>query len=312
MLDNIDDLVSSVKKIGDFYINRFGPSLAYLFSRGAPLPQTLVDMKEIYPMIIFGEDISQNEAKKIFDLQNDQLLTQVSSDDLTIFYGKEVEVINTQKTDTNKMFDSFIINLVFTRSYSELLKRYLTAHRSVWTDISLIKESRELRYRDFPATRNKILNFLKTISFIQTRLQQMSEIISARNAFVSKTEKQKLSDLGLESFDVLKSSSLYFLNLWQMTGDYANSTLTLFESLVEENTQREIRMLQQVTIAGMIVGFFGMNIAFPWEERWPSIFISSFVVIGAIILAMIIFYQVFKKIIDNRRFNISSQNKENP
>jgi Mg2+ and Co2+ transporter CorA len=271
-----------------------------------------VDMKEIYPMIIFGEDISQNEAKKIFDLQNDQLLTQVSSDDLTIFYGKEVEVINTQKTDTNKMFDSFIINLVFTRSYSELLKRYLTAHRSVWTDISLIKESRELRYRDFPATRNKILNFLKTISFIQTRLQQMSEIISARNAFVSKTEKQKLSDLGLESFDVLKSSSLYFLNLWQMTGDYANSTLTLFESLVEENTQREIRMLQQVTIAGMIVGFFGMNIAFPWEERWPSIFISSFVVIGAIILAMIIFYQVFKKIIDNRRFNISSQNKENP
>ena len=92
-----------------------------------------------------------------------------------------------------------------------------------------------------------------------------------------------------------------------MTTDYANSTLTLFESLVEENTQREIRLLQQVAVAGMLVGFFGMNIAFPWEDRWPDTLMSSFAVVGVIIASMIIFYLVSKKIISNRKLNVLSQ-----
>lgn len=311
MLDNAEDLNLNIRKIESFYIKHLGPALAYLFSRGAPLPQTLVDIKEVYPKIFVGKNILQDEVKKVFDSESDRPLTKVSSDNLVIFYGKEIEVINIQKPDTNAIFDSFITNLIFTQSYSDLLRRYLAAHRSVWTDISSIKESRELRYRDFPAIRSRILNFLKTTSFIQTRLRQMNEILSARNAVVPETVKQKLTNLGLESFNVLESSSRYFSNLWQMTADYANSTLVLFESVVEENTQRELRLLQQITLAGVLVGFFGMNIAFPWEERWPNIFLSSFVVVGVIMLAMAIFYQIIRRVISNRRFNIpTSENKE--
>jgi membrane protein YdbS with pleckstrin-like domain len=75
---------------------------------------------------------------------------------------------------------------------------------------------------------------------------------------------------------------------------------------VSENTQRELRLLQQVTIASMLVGFFGMNIAFPWEERWPNTFLSSFMVFGIIIIMMIVFCQIIKRVISNRRFRISS------
>jgi hypothetical protein len=308
MLEKINGIDSAVKKIESFYINKLGPALGYLFSRGAPLPQTLLDIKEIYPKIFVGENILQDEAEKLLKSQNDQLLTQISSDNLIVFFGKETRIITMHRIDAS-IFNSFIENLIFTQAYSDLLRRYLIAHRSIWTDISLIKESRGLRHRDFTAIRNKILDFLKTISFIQTRLQQMNEILRARNMVVPEVVKQKLIVLGLESFSILESSSRYFSNLWQMTADYANSTLVLFQSLTEENAQREIRLLQQITAASMLIGFFGMNIAFPWEERWPDIFISSFVVIGIIMVTMGIFYQILRKIIDNRHFNISDQNK---
>jgi hypothetical protein len=89
----------------------------------------------------------------------------------------------------------------------------------MWIDITSIRESHTLRYKDFATIRNRILNFLKTISFVQTRLRQMNEILSARNIVVPEAVKQKLINLGLESFSVLESSSRYFASLWQMTAD---------------------------------------------------------------------------------------------
>ena len=311
MIDKVSNIESGVRKIESFYIERLGPALSYLFSRGAPLPQTLIDIKEVYPKIFVGKNISQDEVKKIFDSQNDSLLSQITSDNLGIFYGEETEVIETPDFGTNALYDSFITNLIFTQSYSDLLRRYLVAHRSVWSEISLLREARDLRHRDFPAIRNKILNFLKTISFIQTRIKQMNEILLARSTVTPEIVKQKLVNLGLESFKVLESSSRYFSNLWQMTADYAQSTLMLFESLVTENTQREIRLLQKITVAGMLVGFFGMNIAFPWEERWQDTFLSSFLVIGVIILGISIFNQIFKRVIGNRRFVILNDTERN-
>lgn len=189
-------------------------------------------------------------------------------------------------------------------SSSDLLRRYLVAHRNIWADIDSIRESGDVRYGDFPIIRNKILESLKNVSFIRTRLQQMLGIISARKMILSPAVEQKLIKLGFEDFKVLESSNNYFNDLYKMTEDYAQGTLTLFETLVSENTQREVRLLQQITVLGAIVGFFGMNIAFPWEERWPNIFLSSFVVIGAIVLAMSIFYFAIKKFILNRRFNL--------
>jgi hypothetical protein len=34
-----------------FYLERLGQALAYLFSQGAPISKTLVDIKEVYPKI---------------------------------------------------------------------------------------------------------------------------------------------------------------------------------------------------------------------------------------------------------------------
>lgn len=293
---------AGTKMIESFYVDKLGPALAYLFSRGAPLPRTLVDIAEMYPKIFVGSGISQEKAVELLMAQGTELLSVGKSQGVQVFYGKNVEIINVSSGGV--LPGPLITNIIFINSFSDLLKRYLVAHRRVWSDIDSIRRSKGIKYSDFPLIRNKILESLKNISFIKTRLLQMMEILSAREAVIKDVLRKKLEELGFENFKVLGSSCAYSDNLWQMTSDYAHSTLALFESLVAENTQRELRLLQSVTVIGVLTGFFGMNIAFPWEDRWPEIFVSSFVVVGVIILVIGIFYSVIKRVIENRRFTV--------
>ena len=50
-----------------------------------------------------------------------------------------------------------------------------------------------------------------------------------------------------------------------------------------------------------------MNIAFPWEERWPTTLGSSFFVLAIIIIAIALINGLFKLTIFNRRFVIQSK-----
>jgi len=308
ILSQVSDTNMEIKKLESFYTDQLGPALSYLFSRGAPLPQTLLNIKEAYPKILVGQHLVLREIEEYLKDHSDTLLTKISSGELSLFYGEESEFVDISNAITQKNYDELLDPLlmctIFLRSFSDLLERYLQLHRSVWTEISSIRESKDFRYRDFTIVRNKILDILKTISFIRARLQQMNDILSLRSTFTSEILKQKLSTLGLDSFFTLEKSYQYMDSLWQMTADYGNSTMTLFVSLLEENAQRELRLLQQITVAGMLVGFFGMNIAFPWEDRWSNIFPSSFIVVGIIILALGIFYLLIKRIILNRRFPV--------
>ncbi len=309
MVDSIDNINQNLKNLEEFFSEKLGPAIAYIFSRGAPLPQTLKHLKEVYPRIFVGKNITTKDAEEIFHKRGVSLLTSKSTEDIKIFYGRDIDILSLTSNVKPKDFDDLIENAVFTNAFLELLKRYLHAHREIWEDISTIRLSKNTSYKEFPLIRERILDSLQTISFIKTRLQQMKDIHSARNHIISAGIKHKLTELGFENFKILESSSLYFENLWQMTEDYANSTLTLFESLVEENAQREIRLLQQVTVLGAIVGFFGMNIAFPWEERWPDVFVSSFVILVIIVALMGSFYLIIKFTIQNRRFDISRLEK---
>lgn len=298
-----ENSLNDLKRIEDFYVEKFGPALAYLFSKGAPLPQSLAQVREIYPKIVVGKNITKEETENFFKENGDVYLTSTSSQDITIFYGRTSELINIEGVKPDeKTLEQLFEYVVFARTFSQLLKRYLSLHRTTWSDISSIYESEGMRYRDFPLVRSRILEILKTISFIRARMEQMGHILEARNIIIQDPLRDTLSRLGFNRMETLRSTLDYSKSLWQMTKDYSESTLTLFESVVEENTQREIRLLQQVAVAGMMVGFFGMNIAFPWNDEWSSQFPNSFAVVGIIGASLFIFHWIIKLSILNRRF----------
>jgi hypothetical protein len=304
-LEKVEDELKDTRLLEDFYTNKLGPALAHLFSRGAPLPQSLIQIEETHPKVYVGSEFSDSEVAGMLDKTHEKLLSQVSTKNgLHIYYGNESEFIKLIHPDDKAVPEKLVFYVVFINSFSKLLEKYLLTHRTVWEEISLIRNAQDIRYSDFPAIRARIMDMLKTISFVRTRLRQMNEMVAQRESIAPELIKQKLADIGAQQFRVLKSSCSYFEDLWGMTADYADSTLKLFETLFEESTRREIRLLQIITFVGVVAGFFGMNVAFPWEERWPSVFLSSFVVLAIIIATGMVFYFVTKVFILNRKFRI--------
>jgi hypothetical protein len=294
----------TITTLETFYLERFGPALSYLFSLGAPLPRELMNVKAVYPILLVGSGVTPNSVNAIFRGVADPLLSHVSTPNIETYLGEKLHLLNLRQSKkwNRHRIEETMRHMVFAREFERQLEEDVHLHRDMWDRISAIRESKEMRYRDFPAIRYHLLDFLKTLSFVKARLAQMDDIVTSRLQLMDPALHAGLLRLGPYEFENLQANQRYVYHLWEMTAEYVNDTLRLLSSLFEENTQRELSALKLITLTAALTGFFGMNIAFPWEERWPLVSGSSFVVVGLIVIAIILFNALLKLLISNRRF----------
>lgn len=293
------------QKLESFYTNIFGPTFAYLFGHGAPLPRLLAELKTVFPLILVTN--SEQNYPKLFEQGKDEAYHSVNSENLKIKFGHQLHLFVIANQPEDYSLNELLENIIFYREFEDQLARYLNLHRELWEEISRVRESKSLRYKDFPLVRQKLLEFQKTLSFVKARLAQMDDIIKARSTLLTPTLRKELEDLGYYRFDHLQSNQLYLSHLWEMTIEYANETLILLDSLFQENTQRELSTLKFITFITALTGFFGMNIAFPWEERWPATAAFSVLVVLLLVIGALLFYVLLKAFIYNRRFVIKQK-----
>lgn len=300
------DVTKDTAAIEQFYAQQLGPALAYLFSRGAPLPVSLAHVEEIYPRIIVGRDISASNIEALLATVYDTLLVTRRSHGYTVSFGHISEIIDVSEVESSKLVvEDLVIYTIFIRGYSQLLTQYLEMHRTIWADITRVRESATIRHKDFTKLRMHILDTLATISFVQARMNQMGSILHARDRITPPKVQELLHTLGFSRYETLEATLEYTKDLWQMTADYVNDTMSLLESVLQENSQRELRILQLTTIAGVMVGFFGMNISFPWNDDWQLLSSSSWTVVLVVIGGVAAFYGFIRIMILNRRFVIN-------
>ncbi|MBI4272298.1 hypothetical protein HY621_00390 [Candidatus Uhrbacteria bacterium] len=304
--DSIADVNQTRKDIEKYHRDKMGPALAYLFSRGARLPKSLCDISEFYPIIMTVENATENDVKKLYTTLTEEYDHSVSSQTSQIFFGKVFTIFRLFKRDVrrDKVIDDLVANVIFLEEFKKQLRDYLNIHRSMWDHISEIRESYDLRYKDFPVVRRKIMDFLKTLLFINARLNQMGDIAHARYVLLRPEVKGELEECNLLKFENMIADLRYMKDLWAMTIEYVKETLSLLESLYTENTQRELNALKIITMVTAITGFFGMNIAFPWNTEWHAISSSSFIVVTIVASVAIVLYYILKYSIYHRKFII--------
>lgn len=303
-------LQKSIERLELFYSNQLAPALMYLFSKGAPLPKELADVKTIHPHILVGSNISQETILSIFKTYQDQEISSVQNQQVHMSFGSVMSFLNRKKKSflfSQTATETLVQNIIFSREFEQQLSSYLNLHRSIWDKVSEIREAQGIRYKDFPQMRQQILGFLKTISFVQARLLQMEDILHSRKELIDPKMRTLLSDLGINNFEQFHSGQSYISHLWQMTKEYAQDSLNLMESLYQENAQRELNALKFITLIAALTGFFGMNIAFPWDETWEKLFPSSLAVVLIIFVACLGFYYLLRRLIHYRKFVIKNK-----
>jgi hypothetical protein len=250
------DIKKSSQDLLDYYEKKLNPSLSYIFSLGAPTPKVLANLNIKPP---FAVNVIAKDPKTV-ESQLSSLgvsYTQVSSKDITVYKTPQYIIIASPKKNQDVVL-RLIEDQLFFREFKDQLERYLNIHRTVWEEISEIKERKNVKGTQITPLRNKLEAYQKTISLIDSRIAQMGSYVHTRKSLSKQQQTEEyLGNLFQYKYETLLDTHQYIREIWKMTKDYLGSAIKVISELQSESTKDSIRSLQLITTIGVLSGLFG-------------------------------------------------------
>jgi len=291
--------------IKTYYDEKLSKSISFIFSKGAPNPKELANIKSILPYIITAQGLSESEIKDAFKNINEEAYSTTSSKKIEVFRGKELIVIN--NLENENLAREIIESEIFFREFKSQLHRYLAIHRAVWEKIQKIKENGNIKGTDIDPLRNQLAIYQKTINLIGARIQQMPAYVRTRQktADLQKIDEY-LKPLFQFKFETLLDTHEYIKHLWTMTQNYLDSAVQQFNELQAKSTKSTISSLQLVTTIGVVAGILG----YLGKDALPQ-----FTIIGIFYFCLLLFMTwiintVISKIYKSKKYTVKSEELE--
>jgi len=250
-----DNVSKSEKLLEEYLDNKLSPAISLIFSLGAPTPKVLANIKTVHPVVISVK--GGDEEFVIDETKFGKVYTKMSNNNITVAKTpKYIFIINSG--DSDKSVKDLIEMQVFFREFKDQLEKYLAIHRSIWEEISDIKEAKIIKGRDVDAIRGKLDGYQKTISLISNRINQMNSYINTRSSIAKSLEIEKdLLSLFEYKFETLTDTLSYIKEIWKMTSDYLGSAIGNLVEIKNQTTSNNLKSLQTITSIGVISGVLG-------------------------------------------------------
>ena len=244
------------EQLEKYFQEKLSPAVSYIFSLGAPTPKVLANIKTVHPVVISvygkeGENFAPDESLY------GEVYTKISSNSITVFKTPKYIFISSPK-EPDAPLRALIEMQIFFREFKDQLEKYLSIHRTIWEEISEIKEAKIIKGKDVEAIRGKLDGYQKTISLISNRINQMGSYISTRSSIAKHLEVDKdLVSLFEYKFETLTDTLSYIKEIWKMTSDYLASAIGNLVEIKNQTTSNNLKSLQTVTSIGVISGVLG-------------------------------------------------------
>ncbi len=251
-----DDIELSREKLKNYYLNTLNPAVSYIFSLGAPTPKVLANIKLEHPTVVVVQTKSPKDYKvdeSIFG----EVYSTINSDKFTVFKTANYIVLAVTKTQF-KDASNLVEMQIFFREFKDQLEKYLNIHRTIWEEITHIKDSGSIKGSEIVKNRSKLDSYDRTISIINNRINQMGSYIKTRQVISS--------ELGLEEhlqkvfdykFETLVNTLTYIKEVWSMTRDYVKNVLSVLTDIENQSLNNSIKSLQLITSIGVVSGIMG-------------------------------------------------------
>ncbi len=248
----VSSLREDQAEIEEYYEKKLSKAFSLLFSKGAPVPRELTAIKSVYPFIVTVEDASKKDVDGIFASLDQGMHSSVVAKKTHLYRGHELVVIDGAP---KRLVRDIVESEIFFREFKSQLHRYLGIHRQLWENISKIKEQPKFNGSDASRYRHELADYQKTINLIDARIDQMGAYVRTRQKVVSAQKINAYLDRFLEyKFETLLDTHEYVRYLWDMTQNYLNATIAIFDGLQAKATQRSVDSLQLVSL------FMAMNV----------------------------------------------------
>jgi hypothetical protein len=161
-------LKSDFEEIKDYYDNKLSRALSLIFSKGAPNPKELANIKTILPYIVTVTDATKEEMDRIFKDYSEDVYSILTTKNIEVYRAPGIILINNLKDE--KLVREIIESQIFFREFKSQLHRYLAIHRILWEKIRTIKERGEIKGSEVDSLRNELSVYQKTINLIGARI----------------------------------------------------------------------------------------------------------------------------------------------
>jgi hypothetical protein len=249
-------LKNDFEQIKDYYDNKLSKSLSFIFSKGAPVPKELADIKTILPYIVTATDANKGEVEKLFKDFSEEVYSVISTKNIEVYRASGIILINNLKDE--KVLREIIETQIFFKEFKSQLHRYLAILRILWEKIREIKERGQIKGTDIDGLRNELDIYQKTINLIGARIDQMPAYVKTRQKITDvQSVDVYLQPLFQFKFETLLDTHEYIKHLWGMTKNYLASAMEIFTDLQAKSTKNTISSLQLVTTIGVVAGILG-------------------------------------------------------
>ena len=287
------------KELETYFEKAFNPAVAYIFSLGAPTPKILANIKTVHPTVVSVSAEDPN-AFRINATEFGEVYSSIASGSVVVHKLPHYIFVVANGTAYAPLRDLVGMQIFF-REFKDQLEKYLNIHRSIWEEISDIKERKSIRGNEVEPLRARLDSYQKTISLISNRINQMASYIRTRSSVAKGLKiEDDLKVLFQFKFEVLTDTHDYIKELWKMTNEYLNSAIQNIVEIKNQSTSRGIQSLQVITSIGVvsgIIGYFAKN-------ELPRITAFGVVYFAAIIAVAWLINFIISKISTTRRYTL--------
>ncbi|MFA5987086.1 MAG: hypothetical protein WC797_00315 [Candidatus Paceibacterota bacterium] len=302
---SFDVLKSDFEEIKDYYDNKLSKALSFIFSKGAPVPKELANIKTILPYIVTVTDATKEETDKVFKDFSEDVYSTLATKNVEVIRSPGIIIINNLKDEN--LTREIIESQIFFREFKSQLHRYLAIHRILWEKIRAIKERGAIKGSEVDALRNELSLYQKTINLIGARIDQMPAYVKTRQKI---TNVDKIDDylqpLFQFKFETLLDTHEYIKHLWGMTKNYLTSAIEIFSDLQAKSTKNTISSLQLITTIGVVAGILG----YLGKDTLPSFTSIGLVYFSLLLLMTWIINGIVSRFFKNKKYSIALQDIE--
>lgn len=247
------DLASARTHLEHYFEDKFSPAVSYIFSLGAPTPKILASIKSTHPTVV---SVTGKGASAFVPDPSvyGETYTRLSSGGVSVIKTPEFIFI----TGSNASIEGVVEMQIFFREFKDQLEKYLNIHRTIWEEISDIKEGKKIKGSMVDDVRGKLDGYQKTISLIENRINQMGAYVSTRSSIAKHLNIQEdLIVLFEYKFETLADTLSYIKEVWKMTSAYLASAVQNLVEIKNQTTSNNLKSLQTITSIGVISGVLG-------------------------------------------------------
>ncbi len=292
-------LFNDIDSLASYYETKLSPALSYIFSLGAPVPKELANIETVFPYFIVLNKATKNDIATLLAKTEKEKYFEFSNNDYDVVRGNKYYFIN-NKTKSMDQVERYIEEQIFIREFKGQLHRYLNLHRIIWEKIDAVKENAKVKGKDIVAFTNKLDGYKKTVTLIDSRINQMNTYISTREK-IAKSDNSLTKSLDLIGYryETLKNTVSYMQHIWTMTKNYLSQAEKLFSSLESQITEKSIGNLTIVTAMGV-----GASLIDLFTESAPSFSLFGFIYFFVLAIVGWTANKIMITISENRKYEI--------